>query len=148
MIEKGLLQLVTTDSGVSALIPKDVGGTPQVYWLLAPKGAKAPYIILSRVTTKDTYDMVGDTDLREGLFQVDCYTDSTSGVSGGYYACRAIADAVRDLLKNFRGALPDTDATKVQATFLDKDWDMPYQEGAKGFTFRVMLHFRVHFIDA
>jgi hypothetical protein len=36
----------------------------------------------------------------------------------------------------------------VQATFLDKDWDMPYQEGAKGFVFRALQHFRVHFVDA
>lgn len=135
MIEKGLLQLIASNSGVTALV------TGKVYWVLAPKGAPVPYIVLSRVTTKDSYDMVRDTGLREGLFQVDCY-------SADFYGSRAIAKAVWNLLKSYRGTLPDTDSTKVQATFIDKDWDMPYQEGAKGFVFRALLHFRVHFEDA
>lgn len=135
MIEQGLLQKIATDSGVSTL----TGG--KVYWILAPKGAAVPYVVLSRVTTKDSYDMVGDTGLREGLFQADCYATD-------FYGSRAISKAVRDLLKSFRGNLPDTDSIKVQATFIDKDWDMPYQEGAKGFVFRAMLHFRVHFEQA
>ena len=99
------------------------------------------YVVLSRVTTKDSYDMVGDTSLREGLFQADCY-------SADHYGSRAVAKAVWNLLKSHRGTLPDTDSTKVQATFIDKDWDMPYQEGAKGFVFRALLHFRVHFEEA
>ena len=85
--------------------------------------------------------MVGDTSLREGLFQADCYP-------ADYYGSRAVAKAVWNLLKSHRGTLPDTDSTKVQATFIDKDWDMPYQEGAKGFVFRALLHFRVHFEEA
>ena len=133
MIEKGLLQLVASDSGVSTLV------NGKVYWILAPKGSAVPYVVLSRVTTKDSYDMVGDTGLREGLFQADCYATD-------YYGSRAISKAVWNLLKSYRGTLPDS--TKVQATFLDKDWDMPYQEGARGFVYRALLHFRVHFEEA
>jgi hypothetical protein len=134
-VEKGLLQLVAEDAGVDALVDG------KVYWILAPKGAAVPYVVLSTVLTKDSYAMEGVTGLREGLFQVDCYATA-------YYPSRDIAKAVRDLLKNFIGTLPDTDSTKVEAVFIDKDWDMPYQEGAKGFVYRAMLHFRVHYIDA
>lgn len=140
MIEKGLLQLMASDAGVQALVGQNV------YWVLAPKGQPVPYVVLSRVTTKDSYDMVGTTGLREGVFQVDCYASGAGNI--GYYASRAIAKAVRNLLENFKGVLPDTDSTDVQAVFTDKDWDMPYQEGAKGFVFRALLHFRVHFEEA
>ena len=135
MIEKGLCQLVADDTGVSALI------NGKVYWILAPKGAAVPYVVLSNVITKTSYAMEGATGLQEGLFQADCYATD-------YYGSRAISKAVRDLLKDYKGNLPDTDNTKVQAVFIEKDWDMPYQEGAKGFVYRALLHFRVQFEQA
>ena len=94
MIEQGLLQLVATDTGISTLV------SGKVYWILAPKGAAVPYVVLGRVTTKNSYDMVGDTGLREGLFQADCYATD-------YYDSRAISKAVWNLLKSYRGSLPD-----------------------------------------
>ena len=132
MIEHGLLQLVAQDSGVSALVGA------KVYWILAPKGAVVPYVVLSRVVTKNFYDMTGATGLQEGLFQIDCYATD-------FYASRAISKAVRDLLKSYRGTLPEMDNTRLQAAFIDKDWDLPYQEGSKGFVYRAMLHVRVEF---
>lgn len=130
MIEKGLLQLLTDDAGVSALVGA------KIYWILAPKGQALPYIVVSRVTTGDTYDMDGATGLRAGLFQFDCFATD-------FYSARAIALTVRKLLESYRGNLPDTDATPVTAVFTEKDWDMPYEEGAKGFVFRALLEFRI-----
>ena len=139
MIEQGLLQYITANAGVQALVAK------KVYWVLAPKGSSAaavlPYIILSRVTTKDFYTTQGATQTREALFQVDCYATD-------FYGSRAIAHAVRSLLEGFKGTLPDVDSTVVQAIFIDKDWDMPYQEGGpKGFVYRALLQFRIDFVD-
>ena len=145
MIEQGLLQLIGADAGVKALVPADISGTTQVYWLLAPKGAKAPYIILSRVDTKDSYDMQGATGLRRGLFQVACVTNSDAGVSTGFNYSRLMSKAVRLLMESYRGTLPDSDATRVSAVITDKDFDMPYQEGQKGFVFTAVLHFYVSF---
>jgi len=45
-IEQGLFKLLTGSPSITAVIPNDAGGTPQVYWDLAPKGAKTPYIVL------------------------------------------------------------------------------------------------------
>jgi hypothetical protein len=138
-IEQGLLQLLTGNSGVTTLV-----GT-KVYWILAPKGNSAgaalPYIVLSRVATGDTYDMRGATGLRDGLFQFDCYATD-------YYSSRAISLAVRKLLESYTGNLPDTGATLVSAVLTEKDWDMPYEEGGKGWVFRALLEFRVWYHDA
>lgn len=139
MIEQGLLQKLTTDAGVSALV-----GT-QVYWILAPKGAAVPYIVGSRTATGDTHTVDGDIKLRGGLFQVDCFASGAGNI--GYYASRAIAKAVRDSLEGYKGTLPDADSTAVNAVFVQKDWDMPYQEGAKGFVYRALLEFRVWYVE-
>ena len=50
---------------------------------------------------------------------------------------------MRDLLKSYKGTLPDTDSTVVAGVLQTKDWDMPYEEGAVGFVYRRMLEFRV-----
>ena len=134
-IEQGLLQLLTSDTDVNDLV-----GT-KVYWILAPKGAAVPYVVLSRVTTNDVYDMNGATGFRNGLFQVDCYATD-------YYTSRAISLAVRQILESFIGNLPDTATTAVAAVFTEKDWDMPYEEGSKGFVYRALLQFRIHHYDA
>lgn len=135
-IEQGLLQLVASDSGVQALVPNDAAGNPQLYFILAPKGSVVPYIVLSRVATTDVYTTAGATGLRAALFQIDCYATS-------YYASRAISLAVREVLQSFSGNLPDTDKTVVAAVFIEKDWDFPYEEGAKGFVYRALLQFRI-----
>lgn len=147
-IEQGLLQLLATSSAITALIPNDVGGQPQIYWLLAPKGAKPPYLILSRAATEDTLTMQGTIPLRGGLFQIDCYTDTKAGTGAGYYTDRTLSKAVRGVLEPYTGTLPDTDSTAVQAVLIQKDWDMPYEEGGQTFVFRVMLEFRVWYRES
>lgn len=148
MIEQGLLQLLGQASAVTSLIPNDVAGTPQIYWMLAPKSAKLPYIVLSRTDTKDIYTTAGNTGFRRGLFQIDCYTDSKAGVAAGYYFCLQIASAVRSVLESYRGNLPDVNSTAVNAVFTEKEWDMPYEEGATGFVFRRLLEFSVWYYES
>lgn len=143
MIEQGLLQLLATQSAITALIPNDAAGTPQVYWGLAPKGAKAPFIVLERIATSDLYTMQGVEGLRAGLFAAHCYADSSAGVGSGYYFSRKVSSAVRGVLASYRGTLPDTNHTVVQAVFIEKDQDMQYEEGSKGFVFHAYLEFRV-----
>jgi hypothetical protein len=147
MIEQGLLALIANDSGVQASPSSSQSKVGQhVYWVLAPKSQAVPYIVLSRAATKDSYEMTGQAGVREGVFQVDCYASGAGNI--GFYESRAIAKAVRNLLENFTGELPDGDSTVLQAVFTDKEWDLPYTEGAKGFVFRSLLHFRVHFEEA
>jgi hypothetical protein len=143
MIEQGLFQLLATNSAITAVIPNDAGGTPQIYWNLAPKGAKTPYLVLERIATADTYTTAGVTVLRAGLFAVHCYTDSSAGVGAGYLFSRQVSSAVRGVLASYRGNLPDADSTNVQAVFIEKDQDMQYEEGSKGFVFHAYLEFRI-----
>jgi hypothetical protein len=134
MVEQGLYQLIESDGDIDAL-------ANGVYWILAPKGAVVPYIVLSRVATTDVYTMNGATGTRSALFQVDCYATD-------FYTSRSIALAVRELLESYRGNLPDVNATAVAAVLTEKDWDMPYEEGSgKGFVYRALLQFRVWYYD-
>jgi len=134
MIEQGLFQILTNESTITALVGA------KVYWILAPKGATLPYVIASRVATEDTHTVDGAIGLRGGLFQVDCYATD-------YYTSVAIANAVRKFLGAYRGNLPDTDSTAVQGVLIEKNWDMPYEEGAKGFVYRQLLEFRVWYAE-
>jgi hypothetical protein len=134
VIEQGLYQLIESESAIDALING-------VYWILAPKGAVVPYIVLSRVATSDVYTTAGATGMRAALFQVDCYATD-------YYTSKAIALAVRQLLESYQGNLPDDDATAVTAVLTEKDWDLPYEEGSsKGFVYRALLQFRIWYYD-
>lgn len=135
MIEQGIFELLTQDDDVSALVAAGV------YWILAPKGAVVPYIVLNRVATTDVYTTNGATGMRSALFQVDCYSTT-------YYGARSIALAVRQLLESYRGNLSDVNETAVAAVLTEKDWDLPFEEGAsKGFVFRAMLAFRVWYYE-
>jgi hypothetical protein len=138
MIEKGLFQLVTSNAGVQTAVGVDANGIARAYWVLAPQGAQIPFLVFSRIGTVDTYAMAGTTGLREGMFQIACYASA-------YYTSRQISGTVRRLLENFKGALPDVDATVVQAVFIDKDFDLRYEEGGKGFIYGAILQFRIWF---
>jgi hypothetical protein len=140
-IEKGLFQLIQSDPTTASLVNMTNGAG--LYWVMAPKTGKAtalPNIILNRVATTDTLTMQGDVGFRNALFQIDCY-------AGDYLTSRAVALAIRDLLKSYSGNLPDVQSTAVGAVFQTKDWDLPYEEGGVGFVFRAMLEFRIWYYD-
>lgn len=140
MIEQGLFGLIQSASPVAALVDFEDGAG--LYWVVAPKGCAYPLIVMQRIGTDDTYTFAGSTDFRAATFQIDCYSSGQPN----YYQARRIANAVRDLLKSFKGTLPD--GTVVSAVFTTKDWDMPYEEGSTGFVCRVLLEFRVWYQDA
>ena len=137
-IEKGLFQLATANAGIQAAIGVDANGVTRAFWVLAPEGTTLPFLVFSRIGTVDTYAIAGTTGLREGMFQIAVYSST-------YYPGRSAANLVRKLLENFKGALPDTDATIVEAVFTDKDFDRQYEEGGKNFTFATYLQFKVWF---
>jgi hypothetical protein len=143
-IEKGLFQLIQTDPTTSSLVNMAKGNG--VYWVLAPKavGSKTldlPYIVLDRVATSDTITMQGDIGFRNALFQVSCYASD-------YYTSRTVAQAIRNLLKSYKGNLPDVSSTAVAGVLQTKDWDFQYEEGGVGFIWRAMLEFRIWYYDS
>jgi Protein of unknown function (DUF3168) len=134
MFIKGLYMLLTADPGVSAIVGS------RVYFILQPKMTLVPSLVLSCVSTSDLYTMSGITGFREGQWQIDCYASD-------YYSASGLQLAVRSLLENYVGNLPDTDATAVTATFIEKAWDMPYEQGGKNFIYRSLLGVRFHYYD-
>jgi hypothetical protein len=134
VIEQGLFKLIQSDAGVSALVTMTKGNG--LYWILVPKGAMYPVIVLQRVVTNDVHTMGGDPGIREALFQVDCY-------SSQYLNARAISTAVRNCLEYYKGVLSDSDSTVVESILTSKDWDLSYEEGSVGFVYRAMLEFRI-----
>ena len=134
MIENGLYQQIVTNSAIKTAVGVDANGTTSAYWILAPQGAKIPFLILSRVATTDNYGYGGTVGVRNSLFQVVCYAST-------YLASRQIASVVRQALQNFTGPLPD--GTVVQSLFIEKDFDMSYEEGGKGFVYGAYIQFRV-----
>lgn len=136
MIEKGLFRLIQSDANVATVVTTTNGAG--VYWVLLPKGGAIPCIILSRVATDDTYAMSGSMKFRGALFQVDCYAAS-------FYDARSLGDIVRHLLESYIGTLAD--GTVVSGIQVTKDWDMPYEEGGKGFVYRALIEVRVWYRD-
>lgn len=137
MIEKGLFQLIQSDANIASLVTTTNGAG--VYWVLMPKGAAVPCIVLSRTATQDTLTMQGATPLRGALMQLDCY-------GANYYSSRALSTVTRKLIESFAGSLPD--GTSMQGALITKDWDMPYEEGSTGFVYRAMLEFRVWYVES
>lgn len=139
-IEQGLFQLVQSNGALASLVLMTNG--KGVYWILAPKGAAIPMIVLSRAATTDEYTYAGATGFRNSIFQIDCYGST-------YYQSHDIANAVRELLQDYKGTLPDSVSTVVASVQTIKDWDMPYEEGVSqtGFIYRAMLQFRIWYND-
>jgi hypothetical protein len=137
MIEQGLYTLVTQSSTVKAAVGTDANGTTSAFWILAPQGAKLPFLIFSRVSTSDVYTMAGGAGVRNSLIQIVCYATT-------YYNSRAIADAVRRFLTGYKGTL--SDGTVVDSIFCDKDFDRQFEEGGKGFIYSAVLQFRVWYL--
>ena len=140
MIEQGLFQLITSDPGVQSVVGPDANGTPRAFWILAPQGTKLPMLVLSRVGTVDKYTFAGSSGLRESIFQVSCYASN-------FADSRAVSKRVKNALENFKGILPDADRTEVTACLVDKDFDLRYEEGSKGFIYAAILHFRIWFLE-
>jgi hypothetical protein len=136
MIEQGLFALVTQNAAVQTAVGTDANGTTRAYWILAPQGAVIPFLVFSRVGTDDSYAMQGRIPLRGALCQIVSYAST-------YYASRAIAATVLECLEDYTGTLPDADATVVQAVIVEKDFDMNYEEGSKGFIYGAYLQFRI-----
>ncbi len=137
MIEQGLFQLIQSNTNIAKQVTTANGAG--VYWMLMPKGAAVPCIVLSRTATTDTLTIQGATPLRGALIQLDCYAST-------YYSARQLSTVARKLIESFQGTLPD--GTVMQGAFIKKDWDMPFQEGVLGFVYRALLEFRVWYVES
>jgi hypothetical protein len=131
-MKRGFIQLLQSDSTVSALVAAD-----QVYDTVLGRGFVLPAGALHVYGLGQDYDYDAPVGVTERQIQIDIYGRNPTEAA-------AITDAIRALLIDYKNAtLPD--GTFVQACFLERDEDLPYQTaiGKTDVSFRPMLGFRV-----
>ncbi len=121
--EQGLYQLLTEDPYVGAIVGKNV------FCSQLPKGAAFPAIVFHTIATMPISDLDMTAGLEPRRVQVDCIS------AVDQFGARALARAVKNLLVDYQGTLPD--GTVVSATILNDDPDLPYEVGALGYAFGV-----------
>lgn len=130
MMLDGFIALLIADTDTNALV------SGRVYASVAPRGYVLPAIVIHRYGGLQEYQFDGPAGLREDQIQVDCYANDSS-------TAQQLAEAARELLISFVGAL--SDGTVVRGCYLERDMDMPFlpNADAKGITNRSLLGFRV-----
>jgi hypothetical protein len=133
MILNGLFEILTTTPGVASILapsPNSPAGTG-VYFSLAAKGTLRPYLVITVVSSAPadkTFE--GSTALVAARFQFDSYADDQ-------LTARALIKAVRELLEDFAGPLPE--GTMLTMINVNDDLDGPYEQGGKGYLYRCIL---------
>src|SRR5579862_5218470 len=132
-VKNGLFALLSTTSSVSSLIaaaPNSSAGTA-IYFSLAAKQSARPYIVIHLVNgTPAEKSLDGSSALIRGRFQFDSYADDPT-------VARQVSQAIRDLLKDFSGPLPDE--TMITFTAVHADMDDAFEQGGMGYLYRSML---------
>lgn len=133
MIQNGLFEILATTPSVNKLVapsPNAASGTG-VYFSLAAKGALRPFIVMTIVASAPADKTLdGSTQLIRCRLQFDAYADDQ-------LTARAVIKAVRELLQDFNGPLPD--GTILTMIDVNDDWDGPYEVGGKGYIYRSIL---------
>jgi hypothetical protein len=122
MIEKGLTQLLNQMSSLTSLLAKQPDSTPCIFWDYQTKGTKFPSVVMQVAQTTDVYSSKGANNLRFKRVQFDSYGESAFDAIG-------VSDTVRNLLKSYRGSLPD--GTQVTGSMVQRDQSMPPEMGSK-----------------
>lgn len=135
MFEAGLYQLMKNDSGISTLV------SGRIFGGRAPKtvtDSSYPLVVWSMVSTVDLYSIQGASGYRTKRVQIDSYART-------YIDSVKVSDAVRALLQNFRGTLPD--GTFVESSVLITDQDFIFEPGASGQLFRHMIEVEISYLS-
>ncbi|HMT13134.1 MAG TPA: DUF3168 domain-containing protein [Aestuariivirga sp.] len=91
-MEKALMARLLAAAGLTSLVSN------RVYWVIAPQGVAAPYIIMSVISSVPGYTMAGKDALTESRVQVDIYAKT-------YASAKAISAQVKSALSGFRGGV-------------------------------------------
>jgi hypothetical protein len=134
MIEVDLYTLCSTDPGVLAAL----GGSNNVYLGMIPKGRPDnPALVLQAVVTTNFTAADGIVNLAMRRMQFDSY-------AAKYSDSLTLSNAVRNLLRSFKGALS---TTQIQGTIIRQEMDLPDEPGATGYVFRRMLAIDLWYFD-
>lgn len=139
MIFNGIYAKLTTEPTVIALLSSPP--TAAVHYSLAPKdgAGQRPYVvvhILNAPPAEATLD--GSSELVDGELQFDSYADDQ-------ISARKLSRAIRDVLKNYQGSLPD--GTLITFCEVPMDMDDPYEVGGGGYLFRSVVRLRAFYTE-
>jgi Protein of unknown function (DUF3168) len=123
--EKGLFEFLHTNVDIYGIVGNDI------YFSTIPKGASFPAIVIDTVTTQRETMLEATAPQQDRRVRFRC----VSAVD--QYGARALAKALVGVLVDYTGTLPD--GTVVNAAIFNLDADLPYEIGAKGFAFAVLL---------
>jgi hypothetical protein len=135
-ILSGIYEALVAAPSVASLL----GSSTAVYFSVAQKGALPPYVVLHVVDGLPAEaSLDGVSELIDGEIQFDSY-------GSDQLAARKLSRAVRDLLKNFGGALPD--GTTIQFVDVTMDMDDPFEIGGQGYVDRSVLRLKAFYTEA
>jgi hypothetical protein len=118
---------------LTSLLAPVAGG--ERYWLRAPQGTKAPYVVMQRITGIRDYHMQGASGLVASRVQIDCYDNTYLGADG-------MAATIVAILSGYRGGV-------IQGAFVDGERDLPVSDaGEVKHLFRKSLDIIIHHKEA
>lgn len=102
------------------------------YWVRAPQGTVAPYLVLNKIDDIPDYTMQGASGYSEKRFQIDIYTTTFTSLT-------ALANEVKTILSGYK------DGDAVQAIFIDSERNLPAADaGDVTNLFRTSIDIIVH----
>jgi hypothetical protein len=134
MFEKGLYALLVNDANVGPAMGQ------QVYFSQLPKQAQFPAVVFHTIGNPADVTLDGTSNLQFRRLQADI----VSGVD--QLDARRLAKLVMGLLVDYSGTLAD--GTVIQSVVKNGDHDLPYDVGAKGYAFRVVLDLTFQIVEA
>lgn len=130
-VEESIYTKLQATSAVTALV------STRVYPIVAPQGAALPYITYQKIAGNTVNNLSGADATSNGLYQIDCWAASYSGV-------KALADSVRSAMNGWfnTGGTP-----RIDGSFLQNETDLPDMPGDGGDepTHRVSMDFSIWF---
>ena len=117
-IEEALYSCLTSDAGVAALV------STRIYPNVVPQDIALPAVAYQRISTTRVMAHDGPTGVANARFQ---FTVSAST----YSSARNVANAIRTALDGFSGLMGGQSGVKVEAVFVENDFDGYNQAGGE-----------------
>lgn len=141
MLVEGLYKLLSTDSGIIALLGNARGDqTTGIFPVVAPKEVTVPYIVYEQASNNISMSMSGINRTQEGRFRFHCF-------AADYPTARKVAQAIKKTLGGLVGTLTDVDATPVQDATPNFEGDGPIDGELRNTIYHHIIDFDIWYVD-